>query len=100
MKLSLRPFTAEEFQAWKGPNREQYAREKEKEGLTKEDARAEAERSFATLLPQQEKTPDQYLYSVVEQASGSVVGDLWWAKRQYGTRQRNKRPRSPCIRPQ
>lgn len=77
-KIYLRPITHEEFVKWKAHSFENYKKEKEKSGLSPEDAALVAERSFKSLLPHDEQSPNQFLYSVVEKASKQVIGTLWW----------------------
>lgn len=77
-KVYLRPITHEEFVKWKAHSLQNYRNEKEKSGLSPEDAALVAERSFKSLLPNDEQSPNQFLYSVVEKAGGQVIGTLWW----------------------
>jgi ribosomal protein S18 acetylase RimI-like enzyme len=76
--IYLRPITSAEFDKWKVHSIENYKKEKEKSGLTPEDAQIVAERSFKSLLPEGENSPNQFIYSVVEKASEEVIGTLWW----------------------
>lgn len=85
-KIYLRPMTEAEFEAWRVPNQENYAREKEKEGLSPEDARAVAEKSFRELLPAGPASPDQYVSLVVEAGSDQAVGAIWWGVQNHGSR--------------
>lgn len=84
-QIELRPISPEEFEHWRVASRKKYAAEKEKSGLTKEAAKAEAERSFSTLLPEGEKTPRHHIYTLVESASGEAVGTLWWNHKEDNT---------------
>jgi ribosomal protein S18 acetylase RimI-like enzyme len=77
-KIYLRPVSHDEFVKWKAQSFENYKKEKEKSGLSPEDAALVAERSFKTLLPEGETSPNQFIYSVIEKASGQVIGTLWW----------------------
>ena len=77
-KIYLRPITQEEYLKWSVHSLEGYAKEKEKSGLSPEDARQVAEQSFKRLLPDGERTQGQFLYSVVEKSSEKVVGTIWW----------------------
>lgn len=69
---------ADEFKVWKIESQANYAKEKEKAGLSKEEAEAVAEKSFRELLPSEEKSEGQFLFSIIESSSGKVVGTLWW----------------------
>jgi hypothetical protein len=51
-EIEIRPATHEEFAKWKESSLANYAREKEKEGLSAADAHAEAEASFQRHLGQ------------------------------------------------
>ncbi|RZA01327.1 MAG: GNAT family N-acetyltransferase [Proteobacteria bacterium] len=77
-QVFLRPMSSEEFTPWNQQNQEEYARDKETQGLSKEEAMAVAEKSARTLLPNGRESPDQFLYSVVDTTSQEVVGSLWW----------------------
>lgn len=83
--LKLRPMMEMEFEAWRIYSRKNYAAEKQKEGLSAEDAKAEAEKSFAKNLPQGKDTPGSYVYAVVQASDGIVVGHLWWGPMNQGT---------------
>lgn len=83
-KIYLRPITHEEFVKWKAHSFENYAKEKEKSGLSPEDARADAEASFRKLLPEDEKSRNQFLFSVIEKATGRLIGTLWWGLQNNG----------------
>lgn len=80
----LIPLTHEQFLAWKPVSVAAYALDKEREGLSREDALANAEKSFQDLLPENERTPDQFLYAVMD--SGRRVGTLWWGARMNGSK--------------
>jgi ribosomal protein S18 acetylase RimI-like enzyme len=82
--IQVRPVTEAEFQRWKNASLENYAGEKEKEGLTHEDARAEAESSFQRHLGQGKDTPNHHIYSVT--LDGAVIGTLWWGTQKQGTK--------------
>jgi RimJ/RimL family protein N-acetyltransferase len=83
-KIYLRPIQEEEFARWKANSFENYVKEKEKSGLSPEDARLVAERSFNTLLPNGPDSPGQTIYSIVERSSETVVGTLWWGMQREG----------------
>ncbi|MGZ3693204.1 MAG: GNAT family N-acetyltransferase [Bdellovibrionota bacterium] len=80
-KIELRPISPEEYEKWQAASRAHYAIEKEKSGLTKEEAIEEAESSFRRLLPEGARTPDHFIYSVIEKSSNRVVGTFWWTLR-------------------
>ena len=75
-----------EYDSWDIHSRLNYAAEKEKEGLSPEDARAESEKSFARHLPQGKNTQDQHIYAVTRAESGEVAGHLWWGMRNHGSK--------------
>lgn len=83
-KIELRPISEEEFYSWKVESQKNYAKEKEKAGLSEEEAVALAEKSFSTLLPDREKTREQYLFTVVEISTGAAIGTLWWGLQKQG----------------
>jgi ribosomal protein S18 acetylase RimI-like enzyme len=85
-EIYLRPMTEEEFGPWQIASRAEYAKDKESEGLSPEDAREVAERSFRDLLPNGVSTPDQYVRKVVETATDRPVGYLWWGVQKHGQR--------------
>lgn len=84
-EILIRPITEEEFVHWKKGSRENYAREKEKEGLSREDALAEAEASFQRHLGQGKDSPNHHVYSIT--LGGNVIGTLWWGAQKQGTAQ-------------
>jgi ribosomal protein S18 acetylase RimI-like enzyme len=86
-EIEIRPITEQEFNTWKAASRENYAKEKEKEGLSAADARAESEASFKRHLSEGINTPGHHVYSVVLRNSGAVVGTLWWGMQKQGTSQ-------------
>lgn len=77
-KIYLRPIAHDEFVKWKAHSFESYKKEKEKSGLSPDDAQAVAERSFNGLLPNDELSPNQFIFSVIEKATEKVIGTLWW----------------------
>ncbi len=78
--------TEEEYLVWSIHSKENYAAEKEKEGLSSDDAKAEAEKSFERLLPQGKDTPNYYLYTVMEVSQNLPVGILWWGVQKQGSK--------------
>lgn len=85
-KLKIRGMTEPEFLAWRDHSRKNYASEKEKEGLSAEDAKAEAEKSFERHLPRGKDTPDHHVYAVVGADTGEQVGVLWWGVQKHGSK--------------
>ena len=84
MTIHLRKMTDAEFAPWRETAQAEYAQNRETEGLTPENARALAEKSFSELLPQGPSTPDQHLYRIVEEAGGRPVGVFWWGIQKQG----------------
>jgi ribosomal protein S18 acetylase RimI-like enzyme len=84
--LKIRPMTDPEFEAWQAHSRVNYAAEKEKEGLSPEDAKAEAEKSFAKHLPQGKLTEGHNIYAVIRAEDGLLVGHLWWGLQNHGSK--------------
>lgn len=85
MKVSIRKISKDEYQHWKITSVMNYAQEKEKgEGYSPEDAKELAENSFKRLLPEEEKTENQFLYSILENKTQSVIGTLWWGIQTLG----------------
>jgi ribosomal protein S18 acetylase RimI-like enzyme len=77
-QVFLRPMSSEEFIPWHAQSRQEYARDKQTQGLSEEEANAVAEKSTRELLPNGPRSADQFLYQVVDSASQEVVGSLWW----------------------
>jgi cytosine/adenosine deaminase-related metal-dependent hydrolase len=85
-EIYLRPMSEAEFGPWSERSRAEYAKDKESEGLSPEDAREVAEKSFRELLPNGVSSLDQYVRQVVETATDRVVGYLWWGVQKHGQR--------------
>ncbi len=85
-KLQLRAMTDADYETWKFHSRLNYAKEKEKEGLSREDAEAEAEKSFERHLPNGKDTPGHFIYAVTTIDEASVVGYLWWGLQNHGSK--------------
>ncbi|HVK61768.1 MAG TPA: GNAT family N-acetyltransferase [Bdellovibrionales bacterium] len=80
--IELRLMTESGFEKYRAESLLSYADNKKKaENLTDTQAKQVAEDSFNTLLPIGIETPDHFLFDVVEQGSGDVVGTLWFAKK-------------------
>ncbi|MCO5141994.1 MAG: GNAT family N-acetyltransferase [Oligoflexia bacterium] len=85
MKIAIRKISKDEYLAWKKSSVENYAKEKMNgEGYSEEDAKELAENSFKRLLPEEENTQNQYLYSIIEIKTKAVVGTLWWGFQNLG----------------
>lgn len=75
--LTLQPMTDDEFEQYRGPLIEGYARERaENSGLPLEEEQATSVAQTQALLPQGIHTPAHYFWNVVDDAAG-VVGVLW-----------------------
>lgn len=71
------------YRQWALPN---YAEEMIKaEGVLPEYAYKMAEDSFAKILPQGLKTPNQYFFSIVEKETSQSIGMIWFGKRKIGS---------------
>lgn len=86
-EIFLRPMSPETYAGWVEVSRAEYAKDKEKEGLSTEDAKAVAEKSFRDLLPEGPATKGQYVNSVIEKSTGQVVGYFWWGVQKQGSRE-------------
>jgi GNAT superfamily N-acetyltransferase len=78
MTLELSPMTEPEYIAYLDFTIPEYAREHVAAGNWRPDEALEkAYQSYQQLLPQGIYTPDQYLYTLIEQESGANVGLAW-----------------------
>ncbi len=84
--VELKSMNEAEFSSWREVSKVNYAKDREKEGYTPEDARALSEKSFQSLLPEGILTKDQYLYVVCDSENSSQVGILWWGLQKQGTK--------------
>ncbi|MFI6936109.1 GNAT family N-acetyltransferase [Streptomyces sp. NPDC050287] len=75
-----RPLTPTEYDAWLEHGKEAYAQSWISRGVPEAEARAKAERDYATLLPDG-PTTEGVLVSVLEH-QGTRVGTLWVAERE------------------
>ncbi|MEK2646180.1 GNAT family N-acetyltransferase [Bdellovibrio sp. BCCA] len=83
--IELRKMSAPEFSDYMKYAISNYAAEKQKgEGHSPEDALKISQEAYARQLPQGLETPDQFLFSVIEKATGNSVGILWIAKKFNG----------------
>jgi len=85
--INLRAMTADEFTDYLARTAPEYAAEKVKAGnWSEEEALQKAQETYAQLLPQGVATPDNYLYTIVEEASGQPIGIIWMAAIQQGAK--------------
>jgi GNAT superfamily N-acetyltransferase len=82
--IFLRKMNEEEFSIWKTHSKKNYAKEKESEGYTPDDALELSEKSFSSLLPEGIHSPEQFLYTVVDKENSTPVGILWWGLQKQG----------------
>jgi len=79
--VQLVKITEAEYRIWLERTIAEYAEEKVRAGNWKGDeALKRSEKTFRDLLPGGVDTPDQYLFSIVDEASGCSVGVLWFAR--------------------
>ena len=84
--VRLRPMTESEFETYLARLIPEYAQEHLQAGsLTPENALQESERQTRALLPDGVHTEDQYLYVIEDEADGTPVGVLWFARQDRGT---------------
>jgi ribosomal protein S18 acetylase RimI-like enzyme len=77
-KIALRPMSHSEFAAWTKSQTADYAEDKQRSlGISRDQAMALAERSFADLLPDGMATKGAFLY-VAETPDKTPVGSLWF----------------------
>ena len=70
----------EEFEAFLERSVRNYASEKVKAGnWPREGAFERSSEEFGRLLPDGRKTPDNYIFKIVDNESGMIVGNLWVA---------------------
>jgi len=83
--IKLRKITDDEYATYLKAGIPNYAEEKMKgEGLSKEDAWKLAEDSYNQMLPKGPATENQFVFSVIETATGKVVGTMWFGKKMNG----------------
>ncbi|GHH48561.1 GNAT family N-acetyltransferase [Streptomyces candidus] len=73
--VSARPMTQREYEAWRRHSAETYAQSWIDQGVTPEQARAKAEASHRTFLPEGLATPHTWINHLVH--DGAPVGFLW-----------------------
>ena len=82
--ITLQPMQKSEFANYLKTSIPNYAEEKQRgENLTAEQAMKVANDSFDKLLPQGLETPDQFLFTVVDEKK-TAIGTLWFAKKSDG----------------
>jgi ribosomal protein S18 acetylase RimI-like enzyme len=80
--ISLIPMSQPAFEAYRDNAIREYAQEHVRAGNWKPDeALARSAAEFNQLLPAGVNSPQQHLYSIYDQNSGSVVGMLWFAEK-------------------
>lgn len=85
--VQLVPMTETEFQAYRAADIAEYAQEHVKAGRWRpEESLHLAEQEFNDLLPDGLATPNQYLFSLKDEALGTQVGRLWFAVRDEGSK--------------
>jgi ribosomal protein S18 acetylase RimI-like enzyme len=83
MSLSLRPLTAEEFEAWFPSMRDRYAEDMSRDaGVAPDKAATMAASQMDALFPGRVPAPEQ-LVSILED-DGERVGELWLCNREDG----------------
>lgn len=81
MSVSLRPMNEDEYRGFALDGVGGYVDQLvDSGGWTVEEARAKADADFARLLPDGLATPDEHLTLMVDDASGEVVGRLWFSR--------------------
>ena len=80
--VRLVPLSQADYEAWIAQTIEEYAQEKVRAGnWSSEEALQRARDEFQQLLPNGVATPNTYLRSIEDAASGAKVGQLWLAVR-------------------
>lgn len=72
--------TEDEFNVWCKRSIENYRDENIKNGLTFDEAQKKSDDDFSRLLPDGEKTTDQYVFTIKENNS-KWIGTLWFGVR-------------------
>lgn len=76
-KLTLRPMSAKECEAFCATNKANFARERMKADYqTLSQATEVVEKKYRTLLPNGQKTPNHYFYKLADE-NAQLVGDVW-----------------------
>jgi len=83
MTTGLRPMSEEAYDEYVNNSVPNYAREKVASGEWQEEASIERARDvFNEMLPQGLKTPDNYLFEVIDEWNDTPVGVLWITTRE------------------
>ncbi len=83
--IRLEPMSEAEFQASRDRAIPRHAADQIRRGLWREEEAAEASRAeFTELLPQGRETPDYHFSSIVDEESGSHVGETRYSVRAKG----------------
>ena len=78
--LNFVPMSEGEYESWRAASIAGYAGENITSGRwSGEDAHLKSEQEFSKLLPYGLSTPDNYVYSLVEQQTSEPVGMIWFA---------------------
>ncbi|WP_432087716.1 MULTISPECIES: GNAT family N-acetyltransferase [unclassified Streptomyces] len=80
--VEVRPMTGAEYEAWEARSREAFARDWTERGVPEELARAKAENSHRTLLPEGLATPGAAFHALVR--DGRPAGVLWTGRTELG----------------
>jgi ribosomal protein S18 acetylase RimI-like enzyme len=87
MTVRLRPMDEEDYRRFVGAAVAGYIDQLvDSGGWTRDQARAKADADFARLLPDGLSTPNEHLTLIVAEASGNVVGRLWFSAREQNGR--------------
>jgi ribosomal protein S18 acetylase RimI-like enzyme len=82
--VKLEPMSEEEFGPWLATHARDYAKDKVVSGAWRaEDAPRLADEAYHKLLPQGLGTPDNFVYTAVDEATEENVGNVWFAKMTY-----------------
>ena len=82
--ITLEPMTDAEYQRFLEPAIAEYAQDHVQAGQwTAEEAMGQSRKEFLALLPDGVKTPDHYLFTLVNETRQNV-GMLWFAMRGHG----------------
>lgn len=85
--VRLTPLTEEAFAIWRRDAIPAYAQDKvEASNWLPEVALERSEAEFSRFLPEGLTTPDQHFFSIVDEATGSQVGVVWFSVADWGGR--------------
>lgn len=81
LKVKFKKMTKKSFENYMNFSIKNYAEEKIKSGnWSEEEAEENSKKTFEQLLPQKEKTPDNYFYEIHSQED-IHIGNIWFFKR-------------------